>query len=59
MESGTNAFSQGYSPDGDKVVMWIDDGGTIVVAPATGGTGEKMAWSATELPDWQRLALAP
>ena len=59
MESGTNAFSQGYSPDGDKVVMWIDDGGTIVVAPASGGTGETMAWSATELPDWQRLALAP
>lgn len=53
--AGSRGLLARWAPDGTHLVL-LTDGGKMLLVDPTGGPSVEATWSATSLPDWQRLA---
>jgi Tol biopolymer transport system component len=53
---GTNGAAAHFSPDGTKILLTYRDDGSTWLLARDGTTQEQVAWPATEMESWQRLA---
>jgi hypothetical protein len=45
-----------WMPDGTKVVFASEDGAELLLFDPSNGRVEPTSWSASEVPNWQRVA---